>query len=397
MANDFDAYDPIFYAQEALELLENALGMAGRIHRGYDRERTSVTKGSTIQINQPSTLTTQAGGTGTTNDLTTKKIDLVMDDWREVKFAVTDKELAYSGEQIINIHIKPAVYALANYIETKLTDLYKSVPWSYDVGATPAASDIINCRKVLRDNAGAILDYSTGDVHFAIDSTLEAAFLGLNLFHEAATTGQGNNTEALMYGSLGTRFGVEHFVQQTLATHTSGTVISGENDVAGALTADASAGDTSIAVDGLNASETIVAGDSFVIAGNSQRYVATATTTLTTGAGTISCYPALVTDYSNNDVVTFETIGSTNYADKYFSNLMFHKDAFAIALAPLPEIGDGIGAHMATITDPRTGLSIRSRLAYIDASATVNVTLDILFGYKCIQPNMAVVARRNYA
>ncbi len=76
---------------------------------------------------------------------------------------------------------------------------------------------------------------------------------------------------------------------------------------------------------------------------------------------------------------------------------MFHKNAFAIALAPLPEIGDGAGARMATITDPRTGLSIRARVAYADATAQVHVTLDVLFGVKCLDPNLAVVCRRNYA
>jgi len=41
MANYIDPYDPIYYAQEGLQLLENALGMATRVHRGFNEERKS--------------------------------------------------------------------------------------------------------------------------------------------------------------------------------------------------------------------------------------------------------------------------------------------------------------------------------------------------------------------
>lgn len=395
MANFIDPYKPIFYAQEALLVLEECLGMTGRIHRGYDTERKSAGVGDTIQIEKPGTFTTQAGGTGTASDLNPTKLDLVVDQWREVKFGLTDKELAYTGRRIIDNHISPAVYAIANYIETKMTEEYKNVPWSYDMASTITAADIVDCRKVLRDNAGPLIDQDM--VHFAIDSYVEAKFLNLTLFHSAEVAA-GDAQTPRRTGSLGTRFGVEHFVQQTLADHTSGTVISAENDVAGALAADETERSTTINIDSLNGSETLVAGDSFVIAGNTQRYVVTAPTTLATGANSaVPIYPALRAAYSNNDVVTFETMGAANYADRYYYNIMFHRNAFAFAMAPLPEIGDEAGAKMAVITDPRTGLSIRSRLAYDDTNAKVLVTLDVLFGIKTIEPNLAVIARRNYA
>jgi aspartate-semialdehyde dehydrogenase len=47
--------------------------------------------------------------------------------------------------------------------------------------------------------------------------------------------------------------------------------------------------------------------------------------------------------------VTIETADSTNYADKYFSNLMFHKNAFAMAVAPLDEIFQVSEAHVTTL------------------------------------------------
>jgi len=376
-------------------LLENSLGMARRVHRGYDMERKSAKKGDTIQIHQPSSLSVTTGGSSTVQDLSTNSIDITVDQWKQVRFGLTDKELAYTGDQIVQTHIQPAIYALANNIETALTGLYAYVPWSYDIASTVTAADIIGTRKILRDQAGPLVD--TDMVHFGIDSTLEASFLGLGIFHQAYVTGGAENQSALMHGHLGTRFGVEHFVQQTLTSHTSGTVVSATNDVAGVLAATGTIRATTISVSGLTGTETLAAGDSFVIAGNSQRYVVTAAATLTGGANaSISIYPALKQQYASGVAVTFETISSTNYADKYYANIMFHRNAFAFATAPLSELGNGAGANMKTVTDPRTGLSIRARLAYDDDSAKVVVTLDILYGVKCIEPNLAVIARRNY-
>ena len=399
MTNTIDPYNPIFYAQEALIVLEDALGMAARVHRGYDAERKSSNKGDTIQISKPGTFTTQAGATGTAQDLTPTSIDMKLDNWREVKFGLTDKELAYTTEKIITDHLSPATYALAHYIETQLTNLYKYVPWSYDVAATPGANDIVNARKILRDNAGTIVDSAM--IHFGIDSTLEAAFLKSEVFHAARIAGD-QNMPALLNGSLGNRFGCEHFVQQTFVAHTAGTVVSAKTDLLATVTGNHLKDATALIIGGLSTidssdspAETLAAGDSFVIAGNTQRYTVTAAVTTVAGAATLAIWPQLVANVATGAVVTFETVDSGTFADAYNPNLMFHRNAFAIALAPLPDLGNNAGARMAVATDPRTGLSIRSRLAYDDTNAKVLVTLDVLFGVKCLDPNLAVVARRN--
>lgn len=391
MTTVLGAYDPTFYAQEALLLLENVLGMGLRVHRGFENERTSKNVGQTIQVKKPMAMTTQAGGNGTVADVSTEYVDITLDKWREVKFGLTDKELAYTGERIIQDHISPAVYALANYVDTQMTALYKYIPWSTNLGSTVAYSDYLATRKILRDVGGTLIDM--GDVHFAIDSTLEAGYLGLNLFNDAST---GAGTEGLIRGSLGMRAGVQPFVNQNLPSHTGGTVLSAGTDAVGALNADGAKGDTTVSIDGLSLVETIKAGDSFVIAGHTQRYVVTSDITLSSGAhATVPIYPALVKAYAENDVVTFEAQSSSVHSASYYANIMFHRNAFCLAFAPLPEIGDGAGARMSVVTDPRTGMSVRSRLAYDDTYAKVVVTLDILFGCRCLDPNMAVIARRD--
>ena len=84
MANTLGVYDPIFYAQEALIHLENALGLANRVHRGYDEERKSFGKGQTISIRKPSTFTVE-DAPSTAQDLDTEYVDITLNNWKEVK------------------------------------------------------------------------------------------------------------------------------------------------------------------------------------------------------------------------------------------------------------------------------------------------------------------------
>ena len=123
MASTLGYYNPVFYAQEALIQLEKSLGMAGRVHRGYDTERKSFEKGEYINISRPSTLAT-ANAPATALELVTESVQIQLAYWREVKFKLTDKELAFTGERIIDEHIRPAAYSLANDIDTKLVALY---------------------------------------------------------------------------------------------------------------------------------------------------------------------------------------------------------------------------------------------------------------------------------
>jgi hypothetical protein len=394
MSNQLSAYQPTFYAQEALLHLEKALGMATRVHRGYDAERRSASIGQSISIRRPSGFSTQPGGAGAAPDLSADSVSITLDNWREVKFAITDKELAYGGQRLVDEHIAPAAYALAAYVDLQLTGLAARIPWAYDCATPATEADILGGRKILRNNAGALVDL--GNVHFAIDPELEAAFLSRDVFHSAAVAGALNSQDALLRGSLGVRFGVEHFVNQNLPSHASGTLVSAGTDTAGALNGAHAKGAGAVSLAGFTGAQTLAAGDSFAIAGHAQRYSVAADAALTDGANaSVPVFPALVQDYETGALVTFENGAASGcHADSYAANVLFHRNAFALAFAPLPEIGDGAGANMSVITDPKSGISIRSRLAYIDATATVNVTLDVLFGAACLDPNLAVILRR---
>lgn len=378
--NTLGVYNPIFYAQEALIQLEKALGMAGRVHRGIEQERISFQKGETIQIRKPSTFSAQNAPSSAQN-ITTETVTLTLNYWREVKFELTDKELAFTQERIIEDHIRPAAYALADDVDLKLAALYKDIPWFYDLSGTPTVADITGPRKIMFDNAVPLVDPAM--LHYMLNGTEEAGFLGLAAFTQQQGAGD-MGVASQMRGSLGTKYGFEIFANQNVQSHTKGTC-----DDAALKVADGPylAGVTTInflAVDA-GVTGTLVAGDTFVIAGNAQRYAVTATNTAATNKFTgVTFTPALAAGHATNDAVTMRL-------DNHTSNIMFHRNAFALASAPLPEVGNELGARVATINDPVTNLALRSRIYYMPDASKVVVALDILYGVKTLDPNLAVI------
>jgi hypothetical protein len=380
MANVLGAYNPVFYANETLIHLRKSLGLAARVHRGYEQERRAFEKGDIIRIKSPSVFTAQSAPSSA-QDLKTKTVDITLGTWKEVKWVMTDKERAYTGPQIMAEHIEPAAYALADAIDQDLAALYKEIPWLYDYGTQTDSAIIVDLRKVLFDNAVPI---TPGQLHLMTDSTLEAYFLKDQVFHSAAVAGAASEA-ALMRGSLGTRFGVECFANQNTPTHTPGTALGTAGDAAGACDGIVALGATSIVLKSLTGSETIKAGDTFVIAGHTQRYaVTTATVTLSSGAGTAAFTPPAVVAYADNDVVTFTKQTATAHAQQ----VAFHRNCMALGMAPLPDDLPGIEAF--TAVDPVSGLTVRARRWADGANSQLFMAVDALYGVKMLDGNLGV-------
>lgn len=370
MANTLSVYDPLLYAQEALIQLEKALGMAGRVYRGYDKNPQQ--KGSTISIRKPSTFTALAAPQ-TAQDVTASEVQITLDQWYEVKFALTDKEVTYTTEEIVREHIRPAAYAIADKIDSQLCALYKYVPWSNTNSSPLAVADMTANRRILNINAAPMEDR-----HLMLSPTQEEEALNLSAFSQQQGAGA-VGVETQMRGALGMKYGYEVFMNQNVPTHTTGV----SADATGALTAAGTKGDTAISFDSVTSGGTFKAGDSFIIAGNTQRYVFTSDFTATAGAKTDApIFPPLVQDYGNLSVVTITLLSGEQ-------GLGFHRNAFALAMAPLSEMGNGRGAEIATVTDPITGLSLRSRVFYVGDTSTNYVSIDALWGVKTLNANLA--------
>lgn len=382
-------YNPQFYANEALVQLENALGLARTIHRGYDKARASFRKGEIINIKRPSGfIVYDAPKSSGVDSLSIDSVSLSLTEWKEVKFELTDRELALTQEEIIQDHIRPQAVALANNIDQFVAALYTKVPWQIDTADPMTGADITAAMKQLFENKAPMGEEMWGMVG-AIE---QKELLDLAAFSQHQGAGDvGVNTQ--VSGFLGRKYGFNMYANQNTPSHTVGTAIAG--DPAGIIKAGETPahGDTTLLLDNLTDNETIKAGDILSIAGITQKYAVTADVEVLVSPPaaatevTVSISPALngLDLPSASDVVTIS--GQTSIGE----NLFYHRNWAALAIAPLPfQLPNELGAKVAVATDPTTGLSLRSRIFYTGNDSKVSVCMDVLYGATVLDPNLCV-------
>ena len=387
MANTLGYYDQLKYSQRALRVLENTLGMPAVCSRAYDAEnRQSLGPGSTIRIRRPSAVSEQTLGTGTATALSPDALEMTLDIAKEANFEVTDLDFAYAGRALMEDHIPRAVYALVDGMDTRLwAAAYKGTPWVYNTAGTSIAlADMAAASRILEKNKVPIKDYP--NMWGAIGPEEREALVQLSSFGQwqgAANDGVNvQNTAQFSSPKLGFRL----FSSPSRPTHTPGN----NSDNAGVAAATA-IGATSIVVSSVSTSGTFTAGDSFVIAGNDQRYVITAAATASSGSVTLSFLPKLAAATSGSEVVTLDT-----EATKVKQSIFMHSEYIGFAMGPLPEYSDVLGenARIATVTDPRTGLSVRTSYGWNQSAKKMLFSVDVLYGIKVLNPNMAVRIRQ---
>lgn len=374
VTNTLGNYNETTFAQEALIQLEKVLGMAGRIHRGYSPEPKA--QGDTIQIRRPSTFVATDAPAASSN-LNTDSIAIVVNKWKEVKFELTDKDLSLTNEKIITDHIRPAAVALADQIDQDLATLYTQIPWVVALQATPTLGDIAKIRKQMFDNKVPLRDAQ--NLHYMIDGATELAFLTA-----LSASGMMPNQQdtALREGSMGRLFGFDVWANQNTPLHTSGVAA----DAVGTVDGVNAVGATSVSISAVSAGITVKVGDVVAIAGDPQQYTIGANGTDADGAAfAITLSSGLKKATAGGEVVTITLVGANK-----FQTIGFHHNFAALATAPLSDMGKELGAKISTISDPITGLSLRSRMFYDGDNSKVKVALDVLYGFKLLDPNLAV-------
>lgn len=392
MANSLGFYNPALYANEALIYLTKGLGMASRVHMGFDEERRTFNKGDTINIKRPSVFTA-AAAPSTAADVSTESLSITLGTWQEVKFKLTDKELAYTTDKIITDHIGPAAYALADKIDQDLAALAYEVGPATTASSTYAVADLTAVHKVLFTNQCPMRDASK--MHFMIGGTAQKDLLDLAAFTQWQGAGAvGVNAQAT--GTVGQRYGFNFFANQnvnqlnysafTLTTPT--------------VSANTAKGSTSLAIAATTVNAQVIPkGFSFTIAGDTQVYAVTANVTVSGTAGaTVAISPALQVAATATAVISPHASTPIAGVTTKDQNLAFHHDAFALAMARLPDygqFGSKLGMDVASVQDPVTGISVRSRIYAVGNSSEVHVALDVLYGVKTLNPNMACRMRAN--
>jgi hypothetical protein len=363
---------PQLLAQGLLALRQMAV-MPRYVNRAY--EATAGEKGSSIDVPIPSAIVAQAVspsyvapddvGVSPTN------VNIPLSEWYEAPFFLNDKEMLEVQSGTIPMQATEAVKALANNVDSAILALYKSVyGYAGVAGATPFANDLaefLDARKTLNNQLAP-----TDPRFVMIDPDAEANALGLRAFQDAAFRG---DRDGILNGQIGFKLGSTWFMDQNAPTHTAGTgvglTLDNTDMVAGVATA-------TLAAAGAG---TLVTGDVFTFGDDTsgQTYVYTGTGASSAG-GAITFAPVLQTSWtSNNSTVTIKATHAVNLA--------FHRDAFAFASRPFAGADPmGLGVFQSAV-DPVSGLTLRLEVSR--QYKRTRFAYDILYGVKCIRPELA--------
>ena len=407
MSNSVLTIDTI--ATAAVAILDNELVMAKQVYRGLESEFTNTIngyeKGDTVSMRRPTDFTVRDGATASNQDVTEGKVALSVDKQKGIDFGFTSKELTLSIGELSERVIKPAMVQLANQIDRDLMALYQRVPsW---VG-TPG--QVVNSYSDFAKAPERLDEY-------AVPSNGRSAVLspqdhwGLlgsqtSLYIQDAAKGAYRN------GSLGMIGGVDTYMAQNVPTHTVGVatgtpkVNGGSQNVTYASVKDGAFTQT-LNTDGWTNSTTGIlrAGDVFTIAGvyavnpvtkatlpflKQFAVQAGADSGASTGPAALTIYPAIIASGAfqnvsaapadNADITVLGTGGAG-----YRQNMVFHKNAFALAMVPLIAPPGAVEVSRKSYK----GTSVRLIPTYDGTNDKSNFRLDVLYGVKAIDPRLA--------
>lgn len=407
MANAVLTIDTI--ATAAVAILDNELTMAKQVYRGLESEFSGTIngfeKGDTVSMRRPTDFTVRDGAVASNQDVTEGKVALVVNKQKGIDFGFTSKELTLSIGELSERVIKPAMVQLANQIDRDGMDLYKTVPnW---VG-TPG------------QKVNSYADFALAPERldeYAVPSAMRSAILspadhwGLlgsqtSLYIQDAAKGAYRN------GSLGQIGGVDTYMAQNVPTHTVG-VATGTPLVNGAAQnvtyTSVKDGDFTqvLNTDGWTSSTTgiLKAGDVFTIAGvyavnpvtkatlpflKQFTVMADADSGATTGPAALTIYPAIIASGAfqnvsaapaDNAAISVLGTGGTGYRQ----NMVFHKNAFALAMVPLISPPGAVQVSRKSYK----GTSVRLIPTYDGTNDKSNFRLDVLYGWKAIDARLA--------
>lgn len=211
MPNNLAALNPQIWAQESLINLYSNMVMGGLVHRDF--EHVAAAKGDTINTRRPGTfVANDMGETTTVQDATAANVAVVLNKWKEVTFALGDKDLTLDIGDLVTTYAAPAMEALAQQIDIDLLGLYTDVTTSVGVaGIDITKTTLIGGRQALNDQKAPF-----GDRSVVISSKDEAALLALPEFTNAQVIG--DDGTALREASLGRKYGMNLYMDQNVVT-----------------------------------------------------------------------------------------------------------------------------------------------------------------------------------
>lgn len=396
-------------AKEALVILENELGVLDTFHRAHEEEFSGKVngykKGDTIRIRRPADFTVRTNATMDLQDAIEGRTTLVINKQIGVDFSFTSSDLTLKVNDLAERFIRPAMINIVNEMARDcFVEFYRNVyNWVGTPGSTvDSFADFAKAAERL-DLMAVPSDGRYAALHPTDHWGLLGAQTGMYITNAAEA--------AYRRGKLGMIGGIDTYMSQVLPTHTTGS-----RDDTTPITAAAS-GDQYVTYDtakntwaqdlvttGFDNPATIKQGDIFTIAdlymvnpktkaptAVLQQFVANADYT-TDSTDTINVSPPMISSGPHQTVAlstgTFASNALVNVgaaSTAYRQNLVYHKNAFALACVPmeLPE-----GAVNASRQSYK-GFSVRVIPVYDGINDVSKWRLDMLYGRACIDPRLA--------
>lgn len=389
-------------AKEALAILQNMLGFAKNVNRDFQPEFSSnqsrgYSPGSTINIKRPPRYTYRAGRVAVPQATVETSIPLVLSQGGvDINFTSFERTLSV---QQFEQRMQAAVVAVVNQIDLVGLNLARlGVANSVGTVGTPPATQaaalalITAGQQKLSENAAP-----TDSRSLAVNPLMNASIVqGLaGLFNSAGTISKQYQSGMFVEG-----LGLNVAMDQNVSRHTNGTqptgptanAVNGAGQTGAAITVNAAAitgtitAGSVITFAGVNS----VNPQSRVDTGSLQQFVVTAN--VAASATSIPISPAIVTSGAfqnvtaspaNNAALTVLGAASASYD----TNIMYHRDAFTLAMVPMFEPMNGTGAKVSQMSDD--GMTVKVTQFYDGVNDNNIVRLDVLFGWAVTYPELA--------
>ena len=409
MANNLLTISKI--TNEALMVLENELTFSSEVNRNYDDQFAVVGGkiGNTVNVRRPGRFIGAVGPALSVEDFNETSLPVTLSTQFQVATQFTTQDLALSLDMFSDRVLKPAVATIANRIDRDgLAMAALQTANIVGTAGTPPTGLITYL------TAGAYLDAEGAPrdgrraciVEPFTSATIVDSLKGLFMPQEAIAE---QYRKGLMgRDSAGTNWKLDqNVVSQTFGSYSGNTLSADTTSQVGYLSSGWSQYST-IQIKASSAS-TLNAGDVIQIAGlyatnpqNRQAYgsgklrnfVIQSTTTVGTSATNITVSPAVIIGGQFQNTAIIGTTSTTAVVTPFNNtgtlspqNMLFHRDAFSLAVADL-ELPEGV--HFAgRASDKEVGLSIRVVRQYTINNDSIPTRLDVLYGWAPLYQELA--------
>ena len=382
---------PSLITKETLVILQNNLVAAGKVNRKFENQFSKI--GASLTIRKPNRFVAVNGPALSLQDVQEPSTSITISNQTHVDFQFTQQDLTLTIEEFSERYLKPAAETLANSVDYGVLQNYSAVQNVVGTAGTiPATFAALGAVGQRMDEGAVPQDGRTLILNPASYWSLAAAFTTLYVKSVA---------EPALKGFLANIANFEIYMDQNTPVQTVGAYV-GSPTVNGA-------GQTGSSLITANWTGTIAGllnvGDAFNIAGvfainpqsristgALQNFVVTATANSSSGAATLSIYPAIVTtgayqtvsaSPANGAAITILTGAASS---QHAQNLAFVKDAFGLVVVPM-ELPQGVDFAAREMVK---NLSMTVVRAYDINSTNFPCRMDILWGTATYYPELAV-------